>query len=96
MGAPIKNGKIKAKHILVKKLGVANSIYGEISRGADFGALAKKHSLCPSKKRGGDLGEFSKGKMIKEFWNACVELNKNEVSKPVKTSEGYHIIKRVR
>ena len=93
-GAPIKGGKMKASHILVEKLTIAQEIYEDIQAGENFEQLARQHSTCPSKKRGGSLGEFAKGDMVAEFWNATTKLDVGEISKPVKSSYGYHIIKR--
>ncbi|MCF2138898.1 MAG: peptidylprolyl isomerase [Candidatus Lokiarchaeota archaeon] len=95
-GAPIRNGKIKASHILVKKLSLAQQIRDELDAGADFAEMARKYSECPSKKKGGNLGEFPKGKMVDAFWNACTRLQINQISEPVKTQFGYHIIKRTK
>ncbi len=93
-GAPIKGGKIKASHILVDKLSQAQDIHEQLLSGADFADLAKKYSTCSSRKKGGDLGAFPKGTMVPEFWDACVKLNINQISTPVKSRFGYHIIKR--
>lgn len=93
-GAPIRGGKIKASHILVDKLSRAQEIYEDLQSGMNFQTLAQKYSTCPSKNKGGDLGEFPKGKMVSEFWNACVKLGIGEISHPVRTQFGYHIIKR--
>jgi peptidyl-prolyl cis-trans isomerase C len=93
-GAPIRGGKIKASHILVDKLSIAQEIYENLKSGENFQKLAGKFSNCPSKNKGGDLGEFPKGKMVPEFWNACVNLKIGEISEPVKSQFGYHIIKR--
>ena len=93
-GAPIKGGKIKASHILVGKLSKAQEIYEDLQSGDNFQELARKYSECSSKNKGGNLGEFPKGKMVSEFWNACTKLNIGEISQPVKTQFGYHIIKR--
>ena len=93
-GAPIKGGKIKASHILVDKLSKAQEIYEDIKAGDKFESLAQKYSTCPSKKRGGDLGFFSKQDMAPEFWSACAKLKIGEISQPIKTRFGYHIIKR--
>ncbi|MHA1721223.1 MAG: peptidylprolyl isomerase [Promethearchaeota archaeon] len=95
-GSPLKGGKLAASHILVKKLSLAQQIRDDITAGKKFEELARKYSECPSKKRGGNLGEFGKEKMIPEFWNACVKLKVGQISEPVKTSQGYHIIKRTK
>ncbi len=86
--------KVKASHILVKKRSEADNILKEMEKGADFAELAKKYSLCPSSKKGGSLGFFTRGKMVKEFEKAAFSLAKGEVSGAVKTEFGYHIIKR--
>ena len=93
-GAPIKGGKIKASHILVGKLSRAQEIYEDLQAGDNFQELARKYSECSSKNKGGNLGEFPKGKMVSEFWNACTKLKVGEISQPVKTQFGYHVIKR--
>jgi parvulin-like peptidyl-prolyl isomerase len=87
--------KIKASHILVEKHSNALKIIDELEKGGSFAELARKHSVCPSSRRGGRLGEFGRGQMVKEFENAVFNLKKNETTKePVKTKFGYHIIKR--
>ncbi len=93
-GSPIKGGKIIASHILVDKFTKAQDLYEEILAGDKLEDLARKFSTCPSKKRGGNLGEFTKNDMVPEFWNACKDLKIGGISKPVKTKYGYHIIKR--
>ena len=93
-GAPIKGGKIKASHILVDKFSKAQEIYEDLIAGDKFEKLARENSTCPSKNRGGNLGEFSKGDMVSEFWNACTKLKIGEISQPVRSQFGYHIIKR--
>ena len=71
----------------------AERIYEDLQKGADFATLAKRKSICPSSKQGGDLGFFDKSQMVKEFEDAAFALSVGEVSKPVKTEFGYHLIK---
>ena len=85
--------QIRASHILVEDERLANKLYERISKGADFASLAKKHSTCPSGKKGGDLGYFRKGQMVPEFEKAAFALDVNGLSNPVKTKFGYHLIK---
>ncbi|MFQ5975844.1 MAG: peptidylprolyl isomerase [Candidatus Hydrothermarchaeales archaeon] len=85
--------KIRASHILVEKHSEAVALIEEIKKGESFAELARKHSICPSRKRGGDLGFFGHGQMVKEFERAAFKLKKGEVSDIVKTKFGYHIIK---
>ncbi|MCT4508034.1 MAG: peptidylprolyl isomerase [Tepidibacter sp.] len=84
---------VQASHILVDDEAKAKEILAEINDGLSFEDAAKKYSKCPSKERGGDLGLFSKGQMVPEFENAAFSMEKGEVSEPVKTQFGYHIIK---
>jgi parvulin-like peptidyl-prolyl isomerase len=87
--------KITARHILVRKHSHALKVIDELRRGAKFEDLARKYSTCPSSKRGGNLGSFGKGQMVKPFEIAAFNLKVGESSKePVKTQFGYHIIKR--
>lgn len=90
-----KDQTVRASHILVDDLKKAEEIYNRIKDGADFSKEAKNNSTCPSKENGGDLGIFSRGQMVKEFEDACFNMEVGEVSKPVKTQFGYHIIKLV-
>lgn len=85
--------KVKASHILVKTEDEANALLDELESGKDFAELAKEKSWCPSKADGGDLGWFGKGQMVKEFEDAAFSMEKGEVSKPIKTQFGWHIIK---
>lgn len=87
--------KVKASHILVKTEQEAFGVLYDINHGKDFEAVAKEKSLCPSAKDGGDLGWFGRGQMVKEFEQAAFALKQGELSKPVKTQFGYHIIKVV-
>ena len=87
--------KIRCAHILVEKQSVANSILERINKGERFSRLAEQFSIDSSRRRGGDLGYFGRGVMVKEFEKAAFSLNKGQVSQPVKTQFGYHIIKRL-
>jgi parvulin-like peptidyl-prolyl isomerase len=86
--------KIRASHILVEKHSHSLRVLAEIKNGEDFSELAKKHSTCPSRKRGGDLGFFGRGQMVREFEKTAFALKVGEVSEPVKTQFGYHLIKK--
>lgn len=86
--------KIKAKHILIKSKDKAQMVLDELNAGKKFADLAKEHSECPSKKKGGSLGEFGRGQMVREFERAAFALKVGEVSKPVQTKFGWHIIER--
>jgi peptidyl-prolyl cis-trans isomerase C len=85
--------EVRASHILVKIEAEACNILDQIKTGSDFAELAKAHSECPSKRKGGDLGYFSKGQMVKEFEEAAFGMQRGQVSEPVQTQFGYHIIK---
>ncbi len=97
--------RIRASHILIKVEPKANKAYREkarkkiemirekISKGEDFAALAKKYSQGPSGAKGGDLGYFSRGQMVKPFEDAAFALKPGEVSGIVETRFGFHIIK---
>lgn len=82
-----------ASHILVDSEEKANEIISEIIEGLDFAEAASKYSSCPSKEAGGSLGEFGKGQMVKEFEDKVFSMNEGEISDPVQTQFGYHIIK---
>jgi len=84
--------KAKASHILVKDEKKCRDLKAEIDKGASFGALAKKHSLCPSGKQGGDLGTFFRGQMVPEFDQVVFFEAVGKVHGPVKTQFGYHLI----
>lgn len=83
----------KASHILVKSRDLASKIKAEIRKGAKFEDLARKHSTCPSKAKGGDLGWFGPGQMAKPFEDAVKKSGVGSVSDPVQTQFGYHLIK---
>lgn len=94
--------QVKARHILFKAstdaqyadaLKKAQDLRAKLVHGLDFGKAAEQYSEDPSAKgRGGDLGWFDAPKMVKEFSDAAFSLKKNEISEPVKTSFGYHLI----
>lgn len=87
--------KVHCAHILVKTEKEANTVLERLKKGDKFANVAKDVSLCPSGKRGGDLGTFTRGKMVKEFENAAFALEKGQTSSIVKTKFGCHIIKRL-
>ena len=87
--------KIRASHILCKTQPEAIEIVEMLNSGERFEQLAKERSICPSGKRGGDLGSFGRGMMVKKFEQSAYNLKNGETtSAPVKTQFGYHIIKR--
>jgi peptidyl-prolyl cis-trans isomerase C len=86
--------QVRASHILVKTETEANDVMKKLNAGKEFADLARLYSTCPSGKKGGDLGFFGKGQMVKEFESAAFSMEKGQVTqKPVKTQFGYHIIK---
>lgn len=84
--------KVKASHLLVKTKEEAEKLREEIIAGKDFSDVAKAVSLCPSGSQGGDLGYFSRGRMVPEFDKAAFSLAVNEVSEPVQTQFGWHLL----
>lgn len=84
---------VKAGHILVDELSQAEKISEEIQKGLSFEEAAKNYSSCPSREQGGDLGYFTRGKMVPEFEDAAFDMEAGQVSSPVKTQFGYHLIK---
>ena len=89
------SNKVHCAHILVKTEKEVNSVLERLNKGEKFTTIAKDVSMCPSKKRGGDLGTFGRGQMVKEFETAAFALDKGQISGIVKTQFGYHIIKRL-
>jgi peptidyl-prolyl cis-trans isomerase C len=87
--------KVHCAHILVKTEPEAKVVLERLGKGEKFANIAKELSLCPSGKRGGDLGTFTRGKMVKEFEICAFGLQKGQVSDIVKTKFGYHIVKRL-
>lgn len=86
--------EVKARHILVEDEESAREVKEKIDKGGDFEELAKEYSTdTGTKDKGGDLGYFGKGKMVKEFEDAAFSLDIGEVSEPVKSEYGFHIIK---
>jgi len=104
--------KISASHVLISYKGsrsasasrrsrseakrFAKSIAKKAEDGADFASLARQHSSCSSRSRGGSLGSFRKGRMVPAFEKAAWNLDVGEVSGVVETPFGFHIIKRYR
>lgn len=87
---------ISAKHILVEHAHEAEDLLKKIVNGESFSELAQKFSKCPSGQTGGDLGEFGKGRMVPTFEEAAFALGVDEVSGPVQTQFGYHLIQRTK
>jgi parvulin-like peptidyl-prolyl isomerase len=86
--------EVHAWHILVETEEQANEIYQMLKDGADFAELARERSIDPTAKdNGGDLGFFGWGKMVPEFQEVAFKMKEGEISRPVKTTYGYHIIK---
>ena len=105
-----KDNKISASHILImhtesrnsesklsknEALKLANNLHGKLKKDLSiFKDLATKHSSCSSAQYGGSLGEFGKGMMVKQFEEAAFALGVDELSEPIETEFGYHLIKR--
>lgn len=86
--------EVKASHILVNDEETAKDIKKQLEDGADFAKLAEENSIdTQSAQNGGDLGYFTAGDMVPEFETAAYELEKGKISEPVKTANGWHIIK---
>jgi len=83
-----------ASHILVKSEQQALDLKKKINDGAEFSEMARQHSSCPSKAKGGSLGTFGPGQMVREFNDAVFNPSNKvgEVIGPVKTQFGYHLI----
>lgn len=84
--------QVKASHLLVKTEEEAQKLYEEIVNGKSFAEAAMENSLCPSGMNGGDLGFFERGQMVKPFEDAAFAMEKGEISKPVQTQFGWHLI----
>lgn len=87
---------VRARHILVNTEDEAWALKSRITEGESFESLATKYSKCPSSEKGGDLGYFNRGQMVPEFENVAFETPIGEVSDPVKTRFGWHLIKVTR
>lgn len=86
--------QVEASHILVEDKKTAKKVAKELAAGGDFAELATKYSTdAGTKDNGGSLGYFGKGSMVEEFEDVAFKLDVNEISDPVKTEHGYHIIK---
>jgi peptidyl-prolyl cis-trans isomerase C len=85
--------EVHARHILVPTEDEAKAILAQLKGGADFATLAKEKSKDPGAAEGGDLGYFTKEQMVPEFADVAFKLNKGQLSDPVKTQFGWHIIK---
>lgn len=84
--------KASARHILVKTEEECNALKQQIAEGADFADMANEHSTCPSGRKGGELGTFGPGQMVKEFDEVVFNGEINTVLGPVKTQFGYHLL----
>ena len=83
-----------ARHILVASEAEAKDVIAQLNKGGDFSKIAKEKSIDPgSKEKGGDLGWFALGGMVKPFGEAVAKLQKGKVSDPVQTQFGWHVIK---
>ena len=85
-----------ARHILVSDEATCTQWKKDLEAGADFAAVAREHSTCPSARRGGDLGEFAPGEMVREFDTVVFSAPLYVVQGPVKTQFGYHLIEVTR
>ncbi len=85
--------EVKISHILVETQEKALNIQKELKDGKSFEELAKQYSLCPSKEQNGDIGYNMRGRLLPEFEKVAFKLNNKEVSEPVKTQKGWHLVK---
>jgi hypothetical protein len=86
--------KVRASHILVDTLEQASQLRSQITEGADFALLAQQHSQCASGSNGGDLGLFGAGQMFIPFELAAFAIEVDQITEPVQTHLGWHLIKR--
>jgi peptidyl-prolyl cis-trans isomerase C len=93
-GELVSGESVNASHILVDSEEKANEILAKINAGEiSFEDAARQNSSCPSSEQGGNLGEFTRGQMVPEFDEACFSMAVGEISGPVKTQFGFHLIK---
>jgi peptidyl-prolyl cis-trans isomerase C len=85
--------EVRARHILVETEDEAKAVVAELKKGADFAELAKAKSKDPGSADGGDLGYFTKDQMVPEFSEVAFKLDKGQLSDPVKSQFGWHVIK---
>lgn len=90
--ADLQETEYRASHILVETQEEAKALVEELGGGADFATLAREKSTGPSGPSGGDLGWFGAGDMVEPFFDAVLELETGEVSAPVQTTFGWHVI----
>ncbi|MFB6241570.1 MAG: peptidylprolyl isomerase [Candidatus Nanosalina sp.] len=87
--------EVHASHILVEEKDKAENVKNDLDNGKDFEQLAREVSTCPSSEKGGDLGWFGKGEMVKPFEREVFEnMDVGDISDPVKTEFGFHIIRK--
>ena len=85
--------EVRAEHILVKTKSQADELRVQIDEGKSFEELANNYSMCPSGRSGGDLGYFTRGQMVPEFEEPAFNMAIGEISAPIHTQFGWHIIK---
>ncbi len=85
--------EVRARHILVDSEDKAKEVIAKLKAGGEFAALAKEYSKDPGAAEGGDLGYFTKDQMVVEFADAAFKMKKGDISDPVKTQFGWHVIK---
>src|SRR5207249_5540110 len=93
IGQMKKEPEVRARHILVETEDEAKAVVAELKKGADFAELAKAKSKDPGSADGGDLGYFTKDQMVPEFSEVAFKLYPGQLSNPVKTQFGWHVIK---
>jgi len=93
IGQMKKETEVRARHILVETEDEAKAVVAELKKGADFAELAKSKSKDPGSADGGDLGYFTKDQMVPEFSEVAFKLDKGQLSDPVKSQFGWHVIK---